>query len=289
MRKLVMSFLAVVCMVSMFAGSVQASSNETTATWLWDPALLVREEANVLAFMEQKGINKVYVQIDASFGQQVYRSFISKAGAKGIQVYALDGAPAWATRGGRAPMVAMLDWVKKYQASAKADEKFAGVHLDVEPYIHPHWVSKQREIITNYQKLLLDAKALAKQIDLPLEADIPFWFDEINYRTTYGRGNLAEWVIANTDGATIMAYRDTAALIYAFSKQELDYATKYGKKLSIGVETMWSAEGNQVSFSEEGEAYMHGELQKVREQAVTSPGFGGFAIHHFDSWRNMKQ
>ena len=61
------------------AGNVQASGDtpDTRATWLWNPWMFVEDEAATLAFLENKNVNKVYVQIDRDITKNTYRSFVT--------------------------------------------------------------------------------------------------------------------------------------------------------------------------------------------------------------------
>ena len=60
------------------------------------------------------------------------------------------------------------------------------------------------------------------------------------------------------------------------------------KKVVVGVETLKSEEGNLVSFSEEGEAYMDRQLNKVQKHFSKKKSFKGTAIHHLESWMEMR-
>ncbi|TCN23955.1 amidase [Mesobacillus foraminis] len=289
MAKIVM---AAVFFFSFLAGgsgmNVKAAGAEDFATWLWNPWMMVDDEAGTLAFLESKNVNKVYLQIDRDIPQSVYRSFIEKASAKGMKVYALDGAPNWVAPNGYLSLDQLVNWIKTYQNGSSPLQRFTGIHLDVEPYLYSGWSSKQAATVKTYQALLLKAKSSAASLNIPLEADLPFWFDEISYKNTYGKGILAEWVIANTSGVTIMAYRDSAPMIIELVKNEVGYAGKYNKKLVIGVETGQTNEGNMISFFEEGEAYLDQELEKVKSFYAGTPGYSGIAVHHVGSWLTMK-
>jgi hypothetical protein len=268
-------------------GGANAVEIEHRATWLWNPWMLVKDEAGTLSFLENKKINKVYLQIDRDIPMSVYQSFIEKAAKLEMKVYALDGAPNWITVKGQVNMDQLFSWLNNYQAQATSIQKFTGIHLDVEPYLTSSWSNNQAAAVKNYQNLLVKANTHSKELQLQLEADIPFWFDEIVYKNTYGKGVLAEWVIANTNGVTIMAYRDTASAIIEIVQKEIALSEKYQKPLVIGVETGQTEEGEQITFYEEGEAYMNAELEKVTSFYKGKPGFHGIAIHHVGSWQMM--
>lgn len=257
------------------------------STWLWNPWEIVSNETGTISFLEQKQINKVYVQIDRDIPMNVYRSFITKASVKGIKVYALDGAPGWVAPKGYRNQDVLMTWLKTYQAGSTASQKFAGIHLDIEPYLYSGWNTNKATTVKSYQALLTMANTSAASLGLPLEADLPFWFDEVMYNNTYGKGNLAEWVITKTNSVTIMAYRDTADAIIEIVKNEVAFAGKHNKAVVVGVETGATDEGDMISFYEEGEAYMNNQLASVASHYGTAPGYNGIAIHHVGSWKTM--
>ncbi|TYR74792.1 amidase [Rossellomorea vietnamensis] len=289
MKKIIM---VMILLLSALAGGtevkVNASITHDRATWLWDPWMIVNDEEGTLAFLESKRLNKVYLQIDRNISASIYQSFIEKSSAKGMEIYALDGAPEWAAPQGYISQDHLMAWLSGYQEEASPQQEFSGVHLDVEPYLYSGWNSKRAATVKSYQALLLRAKNSTENLNLPLEADMPFWFDEISYNNIYGKGLLAEWVIAGTDGVTIMAYRDSAALITDFVKKEIEWAGRYSKRLIVGVETGETSEGDTISFFEEGEIYMNEQLEIVKAYYENKAGFGGTAVHHVGSWMTIK-
>lgn len=288
MKKLILAvLLASVFLTGGSHAKVMAFEQEVRSTWLWNPWMLVNDEAATVAFLKEKSLNKVYLQIDQDISMLIYRDFIEKAAAIGIRVYALDGSPEWVSVQGYKDQNRLMSWLKDYQSESTDTQKFQGVHLDVEPYLNSGWATDQAATLKSYQSLLIRAQDSASSMNLPLEADIPFWFDGIAYKNKYGKGLLAEWVIANTDSVTIMAYRDHAPQIIELVQNEILMAERYAKPLVIGVETDFSSEGNYISFFEEGEEYMNNELEAVKNHYSIGRSFNGIAIHHVDSWIKM--
>lgn len=287
MKKLMIAGVWLLFMLTQHGIEAQAAEVETKATWLWNPWMIYNDEAGTLAFLESKEVNKVYVQIDADIPISIYQRFIEKARAAGMAIYALDGAPDWVAPKGYVQQDQMMSWLSLYQKGSGPAQKFSGVHLDVEPYLYSGWNTNRAATVKSYQALLTKAKSSTAELNLPIEADLPFWFDEISYKNTYGKGVLAEWVIANTHSVTLMAYRDSAALITELVKNEIAYGEKYGKPVVVGVETGETDEGDFISFYEEGEAFMNVELAKISAHYTGAKGFGGIAIHHVDSWKTM--
>jgi len=285
MKKLMMAGVWLLFMLTQ--NGVEAQAAETKATWLWNPWMIHNDEAGTLAFLESKNVNKVYVQIDADIPASTYQRFIEKAGAAGMAIYALDGAPDWVAPKGYTKQDQLMSWLAHYQRGSVPAQRFSGVHLDVEPYLYSGWNTNHAATVKAYQALLTKAKSSTAALNLPIEADLPFWFDEISYKNTYGKGVLAEWVIANTHSVTLMAYRDSAAMITDLVKNEIAYGEKHGKPVVVGVETGQTDEGDFISFYEEGEAFMKVELAKVSDAYTGAKGFGGIAVHHVDSWKTM--
>ncbi len=286
--------LVVIMVLSLFAAfnpeNAQAvgPSEDVRATWLWNPWMFVKDEAGTLAFLESKNVNKVYVQIDRDISKAKYRSFVEKAAARDMEIYALDGAASWVAPKGYTNQNQLMAWLTDYQNNSTDAARFKGVHLDVEPYLYSGWNTNRAATIKSYQALLERANVSTAKLALPLEVDMPFWFDEINYKNTYGSGLLAEWVIAKTAGVTIMAYRDSAPMIIEIVKNEMVMAQKYGTHIVVGVETGVTDEGSIITFAEEGEAFMEQELQKVANHYANSPAYQGNAIHHVGSWLTLK-
>ncbi|MGE7691488.1 amidase [Lysinibacillus sp. NPDC097214] len=276
--------------MSLNSATIKADSitEDERSTWIWNTWMLVDNETNVLQFLQSKRINKVYLQIDYDISRSVYQSFIEKASAKNIQIYALAGESKWITENGIEYQNQLMNWLELFQREATETQRFLGIHLDIEPYDTNIWSTKRTAAIQTYQQLVIHAKKKSQSLKLPLELDIPFWYDEISYETKYGKGILSEWVINYSDGVTIMAYRDNSKDIIQIVKNEIEYAKRMDKKVVVGVETLKSEEGNFVSFSEEGEAYMDQQLNKVQKHFSKKQSFNGIAIHHLESWMEMR-
>ncbi len=274
-----------------FSMNVQAESQHGVSTWLWNTYEIVNNESEVLAFLQQQQVTDLYLQVDQQIEKSIYQQFIERATELNIKVHALDGAPNWATRNGIKKYKAFKDWLQSYQTSSSPEQRFAGIHLDVEPYLLPEWQKNQQSTIEYYQNFVRDFQLFAQEYDLQFGLDIPFWFDEISYRNKkYGRGTLSEWVINESDYLTIMAYRNFAEGtngIIQLVKNELDYAEANGKKVIVAVETETSNEGNQISFANYGGHYLEEELLKVVDYYSQMSNFAGVAVHHYDSWRTL--
>ncbi len=91
--------------------------------------------------------------------------------------------------------------------------------------------------------------------------------------------------------SALMAYRDFAEgrdSITYHTEHEVEYANEIGAKAVIGVETQYLEPYEKVSFFEEGEAYMNKQLQIVDQIYFGQLGYGGQAVHKYQSYQTMK-
>ncbi|MFC4321831.1 hypothetical protein [Litchfieldia salsa] len=275
----------------LFQSPVNAQTTAAKSTWLWHTDEIIQNSAEIIDFATQNGVKTIYLQINKDIADQYYINFIKSATEKGVQVYALDGAPDWVSPKGGVYQDQFFNWLTNYQSKVQPNERFTGVHLDIEPYIYSGWKTNYKKTVHAYQTLISKASLSSKSLGLTFAADIPFWFDEQTYRNTFGKGNLASWVISKTDSTTIMAYRDQAVGpngIIELVRYEMNEAKRQGKKIEIAVETLQSSEGNFLSFYEEGRAHMNSQLSLVETEYEGYTSFHGFGIHYLQSWMNLK-
>ncbi|WP_052504554.1 hypothetical protein [Rossellomorea aquimaris] len=287
-----------ICLITM--SMISYPSTEKTAgmdmrgksTWLWNTVEIITHKEEIFGFLRSHGVDEVYLQVSPFVENEHYQQFIEMANVENIHVYALDGAPKWATVKGQSYLIAFFDWLKVYQLEASEDQRFTGVHLDVEPYLLSGWSTAYGKTVLNYQKLVNEAVIQSDLLQLPLGMDIPFWFDGKTYNNELGKGNLAEWVIGRTDEVGVMAYRDLANGengIIELVKNEMEFAQSAGKRVKVGVETAPSVEGGFLTFHEEGEQIMLAELAHVDAHYGTYSSYNGIAVHHYGSWNDLSE
>jgi hypothetical protein len=258
--------------VLMVGGALPAVAAGERAMWVWDGPV-----DEVIDFAAAKAVTDLYVHAPPGFSNDSrYQAFLTEAHVAGLQVHAMAGDPAWAEQSG--PWTAWVDEVVAHGG-------FDGLVFDVEPYLHADWnTKKQNRLIRSYLAGL--GSAVGQAGNLPVLAAVPFWFDEIRVK----RNTLVGEVLATTDGIVVMAYRDHAEGvdgIIGLSSTEAALAASMGRRFVIGVETGLVGL-NKVTFAEEGEATMERELLLVEAAFGSNPGFAGFAIHHYGSYRTLR-
>ncbi|MGC5326114.1 hypothetical protein [Brevibacillus sp. SYSU BS000544] len=285
MKNFTCTILVVLLLVSwgIRADAWKSSTPLQRATWLWDATLIQRESSAVLSFLRDEGIGLLYLQVDHSVPMEEYRTFINQATDQHILVYALQGEPDWVTSEGSAKSDSIMEWLHTYQQTSDQAEQFAGIHLDVEPYLLPNWNHEQKELVEEFQQLIVDWKVEALNGNLELGLDIPFWYDEIRL----GNQSLAKWIIQQADTVTIMSYRDHIEGpngVLRITQKEREYAAQIGKKLYLALETKPSSEANYISFKSYSAL-----KQAVSELEQKASGVEGIGIHHYTSFRKLKE
>lgn len=261
------------------------SESITNATWLWNTKLIETSSDELISFMADQGIDTIFLQISSRVSKTSYTEFIRSANEHQISVYALNGAPDWALESSLPKLNSFITWINNYQNSVNADEKFAGIQVDIEPYLLPDWSTNWTSLVTQWQNNVTYLASEAKKINLPLNAALPFWLDK--YKTPGQNITLSYWMISNLDSVSLMTYRDKAATIFDLAKAELAEAELLNKKVYISVETKRSNEGNHVTFYEEGASYLNTELLSVRSKASLYSSFAGIAVHDLIGWMEL--
>lgn len=261
----------------------------TLGVWWWGTDHLGNEAEfdRRLQFLHERKVTEVYLTYDPGIDDKLFHKAIKRFNKSGIRTSALNGDASWVTEAGYESFVSWLGELQTYQDNAKGDEKFSGLHIDVEPYALPEYVTNPAPFLPVYMKLVDAAAAFAKKNNLASEFDIPFWYNEdVRVTTDDGEMLMVEYIIRQIDTLAIMSYRDTATGQYLASMDLIGLIKPYGKKVLLGSETQPIAETPNITYFEEGPEAMAGEMSKLRALLQDTMGDNsyGLAVHHMDSW-----
>lgn len=302
MMKFATILLLSVSLMVMSLMPVQAEANvkSTKALWIWD---FYEASANsskitqLLEFLKAHNFNKIFIGTKNTLPDQpsTYKELIQRAHAEGIQVFALVGKSSWALQGNHqfalAELRQVLSFNKKYPAN-----KFDGIQFDIEPYTLPEYKLNRDFVSYQYIDVL---KKISQEIELsgdPLEfnAAIPWWFatgeNPLILENDGERKALSYIILDIVDSISIMSYRDTADRQIRASQAEVDYAAKTGKKVYVGTETNAPDGGGipeSITYYNKGLDYMNQQMSLITEHYTENDGFGGIAIHHYTSYKQM--
>ncbi len=275
----------------MAAGNTESFAPESLGTWMWDVTDIMRPE-ETLAFLTSHRVTEVYVSWSRAMFKTKYRAFIKACAGAGIRVALIGAEAEWAVPEGQKAFDAYLKWFEDYQAGCESpDEKFYGMHMDVEPHQLEKWQTEQKAVVDGYVTFLQKARAACDKLGVILEADIPFWFDGFDVVLNGQSMKLCEAAIRLCDTTLLMSYRDNAPAIMNCGDVELPLGKALGKKIILAVETGKIYESINITFHHLGTKVLYRELNALQEliSAREDVGEVGYAIHYFASWRGLPE
>lgn len=276
---------------------IDLSANSRLGVWWWVGNDLADPNTRAyLNFLQKNGVTDIYGGFDAgSYANTA--AFIEAANDRGMRVSALGGDSSWVDANPNG-FDAYLEAYTAYQAWAAANGRgqLYAMHLDVEPYVPSE--DRRVEIWGNYADLVEEAYTATRTAGVRLEWCTSAWLDGY---TSDGREivadnvapgtydmTMAEWVMRHSDSVVLMSYRDSAAVTYEISEEEIALASQIsGGFLTLGVET--GPENDGVTYQEEGKQYLYQQLSLLYDMVVEDlPGGAfGLAIHNVQTWYDL--
>ncbi len=267
------------------------------AMWLWklDPVGVPQVRQDLFVFCDQAGIRQIYLYLGetpithtSTAYQEQLATFLTEAHARGLKVDGLTGNPLWAMRQNHQ---ILLDWIQgflQFNAVHPPAARVDGVHLDVEPYLLAEWEQNREVLKPQYIELLRKCRQLIDASKLPgfrLGVAIPIFYSR--------EGDFEPQILAQVDYVALMDYYDAAVDLIEKATPHIKMAADAGKQLVLGVETqdlVQMAQGKRRNtFYEEGWEDMEAQLAQVRQAFGGRPGFGGLAIHCYESYRLLQR
>lgn len=295
------------------------------AMWIWEDAsynLVLNEGSRAVLHamasdsetFDSSPVTTLYFGVD-TYGdldmledeRAAVRDFLAWAHDRGYKVFAtIAGGTRPPYFGGferyHSRAVREMEKILNYNLASEPAERFDGVNVDIEPYIHSDFRARKPELQQQWLDILaaMIERRDAAGSGLVFGPAIPRWLDSSDCCDAIEwRGEvkpLHEHMQDLNDYVSLMNYRDTAdggAGLVAQMRTEIDYAEAIGKPNSVvsGVETLdivgRSGDPETITFREEGRAVMERELRTLYAAFEDSPAFGGVAMHHYDSIREL--
>lgn len=298
-----------------------------SASWVWTSTELYSEDRReeALAYLEEQGVEEIYLQVPAEVGPD-FAGLVASLARAGLRVQALDGNPQDVLPERRALVLERLERVLAGGARAS----LAGIHYDIEPYLNPGFGGSRRaELLQGYVALVRELSRRVHAAQLELTLSVPVWFD----------GALLNQLLEEADHLALMDYRTDLEDILESARLELDLAAARGRTVWVGLETspledevtyefggepahgppasypvvaaresgddvvFWLAwespplywpvlarrelKASRLSFAGSPRARLEETLREVSRRLATHPGFAGWAVHDLDSWRRL--
>ncbi|MFB9276177.1 copper amine oxidase N-terminal domain-containing protein [Cohnella cellulosilytica] len=258
-------------------------------TWVWDSRVIEDDQDRLISFASDQDVNALYLHIDRDIAPKAYADFIRGANERHIATEALAGRPDWALEKNRDQIGAFIAWTLQYNASVGPEERFEGLHFDIEPYLLPEWDTSRKKILEEWIHNLRFIKQAAEGSGLKITLDVPYWLHDVKVPDT--EYSFSAWLLEKFDCLVIMDYRNHASGkngIVDNAQAMLREASALGKSLIVAVETARSREGERVSFYSKSADFMEQELLTAHRELTRYAGYAGMAIHDYRSWVVMR-
>ena len=277
----------------------EARPQVALAMWVWDTkaATSSAQREKLLAFCRTQRVSALYLNVyQLSPPEQAsYRSFLRAAHHQGTRVHALAGDPRWALARYHHLPLAWVEQVTAFNHGGHPDERFDGIHTDIEPYLLTRaWTEHPAQLLGGLLDLHAKiAEITARSRPLQLGADAPFWFDDDPDYAIEWHGRVlppSHHLLNVADYLTVLAYRnyaDGTEGIIELSRREIEYAQQIGKQVVIGQETQPDLFPAYITYGGTSAEYFWGELAKLVRAFHDRPSFWGVAVHHYESFRQL--
>lgn len=216
-----------------------------------------------------------------------FAQFLKEAHHFGLKVEYLSAIGNLVNEKEKKIILLELDMILNYNQSRSPEERWDGIHYDIEPHTTPEWQRDPSSVWARNRRFFQEARLRVDQYlqetssSLKLGLDIP---------TSHTRERLQD-IFESMDYAGLMNYHDRPQSIIKMARSTLEAAESKGKKVKIYVECMhpnkaWGV-GNSNTFAEEGHQYLEYALDQVFIEFRDHPAFGGFGYHQFQTYRNL--
>lgn len=264
---------------------VKKGEGVSFGTWVWYKNEILRP-GPVLDFLTKNGVNEIYLTYTPDMGVVNYRNFIAECTKADIRVSLIGADAGWVLEKGHKDRDAYFSFFEDYQNTVNENEKFYGMHMDIEPHQLEEWTDDNESTVKGYCDFILLAREVANRTNTLLELDIPCWFGVFKANDGGEVIPLSEFCLRHADTTLLMSYRDNARDAIEFAGFDLNLCRKYGKKLSLALETGKIYEEVNITFDHLGTVPLNEELHKLREIIETEYKECniGYAVHHYNSW-----
>lgn len=260
------------------------------ATWLWNTSTLMRSDRRLreaVDFVDRAGFDEVFLQlpglpgetgrpVDKNWNDGRLQQVVAAFTKRGIRVSALDGFRSYALPSMHDQVLDVVDRVVRYNTHAAPEERFSGLHHDVEPYLLSGFHGPRKEgILRGYLALIKESARRVHTVGMDYGMDIPFWYDALDEHFQVPvsvefegvRKPASHHVIDLVDEVTIMDYRTSsygADGTIRHASGELEYASAVGTPVLVGLETTELPDETLLEF--------HGAPSQGLPDVVTAPG-----------------
>lgn len=220
--------------VLLFATCVLVAVNQSQAqhqrsAWMWSSPshpygavnILGNEskESELISYFGAWNFDRVYTSVGnlPTTSPGVVANWNSTLVDYGIEPQMLLGENTWIFPGTRPNLLALLQnqFINFNNSRSDPRERFAGLHLDIEPHGLPAWqngTGNKKEMLFQLRDTYADVRALLDNngnADVPIYADLPVWFDtstDIGWTNAAERDQWFDDIADSLAGISLMAF-----------------------------------------------------------------------------------
>jgi hypothetical protein len=289
-----------------------AGEGKEYGIWLWRSAydLEPGESEAIISRAKEARFNAIYITADdyannpARFDKDLYLEklslFVVAARNAGIAVDLVGGSPDWIKPENREKGYALIELADEF--NRRYESRVRGVQYDVEPYLLPEYETGKEHVLGEFIDFV--ERSVAKLPDQPLGFDvvIPHFYDSTQKWTPKIRyGGRNEYTFTHllhildkrkNSRIIIMAYRnfvEGSNGSWTLAKSEIEEATggNYLTRILVAQET-GNIQPSYVTFYEVPKKSLFSSLERISWHFRAEKSFGGFAIHHMESFLRLK-
>jgi hypothetical protein len=210
------------------------------AVYVWTKANIF-DDSKVVEICKQFDISNLFLSAyntrKTPEAKKEFSEFNMLCSANGLDTYAMASTNEFALNHKIA--LEYIDDIVAFNDSVDENQRFKGVHFDIEPYCLPQYREektttdeterKKLRVLKSYLEMTIQCYEKTKQEGLDFGLSIPYWFKlgnriEISFDLGEGMKPLSYHIIDNSDHIAIMAYRNEPGLVVEAVSDEIVYA-----------------------------------------------------------------
>ncbi len=284
------------------------------AMWVWETARIlpdpVQREA-LVSFCRRNGVTDLFCQVPYDYKDDTIvlhhaaeqRSFNAAARAAGVAVHALDGAPDFVFARNHGRLFKLLDVLDGFNRGGGPETRYAGVHMDNEPYVLPEWKdpAARRALLGDFITLNRELRRRCEAAGMVYGVDIPFWWDSSDaagkavFTVSGPEGDvpLLEALFPLIQNVGIMSYRERVTGVngvVACCRTEFELGHRLGVPVFAAVELGTGPLVEKgITFGCYPRSYFAGQLETLEYVLARTVGCAGLAIHAYEYYRTMEE
>lgn len=246
----------------------------------WQDTAL-RQPEETLQLLQKQGIKRIYQYPSQGVSSQQWESFLRLSASYDIDVYAMQGDPAWIDDKDGKQIKDAIDAIYTLDQSV-GGQKIKGILLDVEPYQYEGYKKDPEHWMGEYEHVMKIAYTHAKTYGYEIILCIPYSFDQRGFYDTI------EELMMYCDEIAIMNYQKKEE--WKQIEQEVALANAYHKPVVVLYELQPAGSyglTDDNTYHKDGLQAVYDSFQAIRKQA--NGGDLQLGFHELESFLSLME